>query len=297
MPILLFSIDRKLKCVIGKKVYKNLKLFKWNLLIVKRKNYGIAFNKLENRFKLIIGLNIGYLAYLIYFYVDNINYREGVILIMTGGLGNFLDRLKRGYVIDYIKIKNLPVFNLSDLYMYWCFIFYIWRSKMELRFLNGYQNDLIVKVRKIIREDRLGDIIIARYPSIHEIKTDKLLYSYTMEIKKRHIKNSQALFKVRYDNKIEFTNQALGLHTFRPVKQGKKIKMKNEIRISSTFKNVPEKFLRNIVIHELAHLKEKQHNKSFYNLCLHMEQDYAQIEFDLRLFLTYQELYGDKLWK
>jgi predicted metal-dependent hydrolase len=72
--------------------------------------------------------------------------------------------------------------------------------------------------------------------------------------------------------------------------------MKNEIRISTTFRNVPEEFIRNIIIHELAHLKEKEHNKSFYKLCCHMEPDYGQIEFDIRLFLTYQEIYGKKLW-
>jgi hypothetical protein len=72
--------------------------------------------------------------------------------------------------------------------------------------------------------------------------------------------------------------------------------MKNEIRISTTFKNVPEAFLRNIVIHELAHLKEKDHDKSFYKLCYHMEPNYGQIEFDIRLYLTYLDVKGEKLW-
>lgn len=44
-----------------------------------------------------------------------------------------------------------------------------------------------------------------------------------------------------------------------------------------------------IIVHELAHLKEKDHNKAFYKLCEHMERDYYQIEFDLRLYLTYLE--------
>jgi predicted metal-dependent hydrolase len=41
-----------------------------------------------------------------------------------------------------------------------------------------------------------------------------------------------------------------------------------------------------IVVHELAHLKEKQHNKAFYQLCQHMLPDYHQIEFDVRVYLT-----------
>jgi UTP pyrophosphatase len=42
-----------------------------------------------------------------------------------------------------------------------------------------------------------------------------------------------------------------------------------------------------IVVHELAHLKVKDHDKSFYRLCKHMEPQYAQYEFDLRVYLTY----------
>jgi UTP pyrophosphatase len=42
------------------------------------------------------------------------------------------------------------------------------------------------------------------------------------------------------------------------------------------------------VVHELAHLKEMEHNKAFYQLCEHMLPGYAQLEFDLRLFLTWR---------
>ena len=47
-----------------------------------------------------------------------------------------------------------------------------------------------------------------------------------------------------------------------------------------------------IVVHELAHLREKDHNKAFYQLCEHMEPGYHQLEFDLRLYLTHLELIG-----
>ena len=47
-----------------------------------------------------------------------------------------------------------------------------------------------------------------------------------------------------------------------------------------------------IVVHELAHLKEKDHNKSFYQLCRHMQPDYHQLEFDTRLYLIQLETYG-----
>jgi hypothetical protein len=43
---------------------------------------------------------------------------------------------------------------------------------------------------------------------------------------------------------------------------------------------------------KLAHFKEKEHNKAFYQLCHHMEPNYAQYEFDLRLYLTQLDLFG-----
>ena len=45
-----------------------------------------------------------------------------------------------------------------------------------------------------------------------------------------------------------------------------------------------------VVVHELAHLREREHNKAFYQLCQHMLPDYAQIEFDLRLLLLHRAL-------
>jgi len=60
---------------------------------------------------------------------------------------------------------------------------------------------------------------------------------------------------------------------------------------------MPAEFLRMIVVHELAHLKEQEHNKAFYQLCLHMEPDYHQLEFDLRAYLTYLDAAGQSLWQ
>jgi predicted metal-dependent hydrolase len=41
-----------------------------------------------------------------------------------------------------------------------------------------------------------------------------------------------------------------------------------------------------IVVHELAHLKGREHDKAFYALCTHMEPAYHQLDFDVRLWLT-----------
>lgn len=111
-----------------------------------------------------------------------------------------------------------------------------------------------------------------------------------MSIKNQYLRQSSPLSKVVYDDKIDVVHQALGLHTFVSRVQGSQLKAKNEIRVGSVFKSSSVDFLRMIVVHELAHLREKQHNKAFYKLCEYMEPRYHKLEFDMRLYLTQLEV-------
>jgi predicted metal-dependent hydrolase len=111
-----------------------------------------------------------------------------------------------------------------------------------------------------------------------------------MDFKARFMRNAEQINKVTYDSKLKVIQHALGTHTAVSRVQGGKLKAKREIRVASLFRETPPEFLRMIVVHELAHLKEKDHGKAFYQLCTHMEPNYHQYEFDLRLFLTAQEL-------
>ncbi|KIM11768.1 MAG: metal-dependent hydrolase [Sulfurovum sp. FS08-3] len=164
-----------------------------------------------------------------------------------------------------------------------------------LRYLNGYSPATIHKVTQIIEQKRLTDFLKQRYPTLHAITTDKALYDYTVEIKNDYLKKTPPLSKVIYDNTIHTLHDALGLHTYAHRLQGNKIKRKNEIRIGTLFKQTPLEFLRMIVVHELAHLKEKEHNKAFYQLCTHIEPHYSEYEFHTRLYLIHLELLG-KVW-
>jgi predicted metal-dependent hydrolase len=119
------------------------------------------------------------------------------------------------------------------------------------------------------------------------VRTDRALYDYVMELKGSYLRGAEPLSKVAYDNKLHVIAHALGTHTAVSRVQGSKLKAKREIRIASLFKETPAEFLRMITVHELAHLKEKAHDKAFYQLCTYMEPDYHQIEFDLRLYLTH----------
>lgn len=156
----------------------------------------------------------------------------------------------------------------------------------ELIYLNGYPEQLLSQVRTLIDEQRLGAVLEKRYPQQHDITTDKALYQYTQTLKSQFLRNASPINKVVFDSKIHVLKNALGLHTSLSRVQGNKLKAKAEIRVATIFRQAPEPFLRMIVVHELAHLKEKDHNKAFYSLCCHMEPQYHQLEFDTRLWLT-----------
>ena len=162
-----------------------------------------------------------------------------------------------------------------------------------LEYLSGYPDETLQQVRQVIDDGRLGEILLQKYPKAHEIRTDKQLYDYTVTLKNQYMSNSQSLNRVVYDSKIKVIQHALGQHHYITRVHGKKTKTVNEIKIASLFKTGPEAFLKMIVAHELSHFREKDHNKSFYQLCRHIEPQYHQFEFDLRLYLTHLDLYGE----
>jgi len=157
-----------------------------------------------------------------------------------------------------------------------------------LKYLAGYSPSLQQQVQQLIDSDRLGSWLEQRYPAQaqHVIQTDAALYDYTQNLKQQYMRSSGPISKVFFDTRMHVIDNALGMHQFVSRVQGSKLKRKNEIKVSAVLKTLPEPLLRMVVVHELAHLREKEHNKAFYQLCQHMEADYHQLELDLRLFLT-----------
>jgi predicted metal-dependent hydrolase len=158
-----------------------------------------------------------------------------------------------------------------------------------LKYLAGYPDHLLVQVRELLAQDRLGTMLAERYGQAHAVRTDRQLYDYVQALKDRHLRMAVPLGKVLYDGKLQVMKHALGTHTAISRVHGGRLKASREIRIASIFRDAPAEFLKMIVVHELAHLKEAEHGKEFYRLCTHMAPDYHQLEFDLRLWLTHLE--------
>lgn len=158
-----------------------------------------------------------------------------------------------------------------------------------LKYLAGYPPHLLARVHELIAQDRLGAVLAEKYAEPHGVRTDGQLYDYVQALKERHLRRSVPLGKVLYDGKLQVMKHALGTHTAISRVHGGRLKASREIRIASVFRDAPAEFLKMIVVHELAHLREAEHNKAFYQLCTHMAPEYHQLEFDLRLYLTHLE--------
>jgi predicted metal-dependent hydrolase len=165
-----------------------------------------------------------------------------------------------------------------------------------LRYLQGYPQDTLDQVSAMMEAGRLGPWLLQKYPQSHGVRTDRALYDYVQALKQEYLRSGDALNKVAFDSKLHVVQNALGTHTTISRVQGNKLKAKREIRIATLFKEVPAPFLSMIAVHELAHLRERNHDKAFYQLCTHMEPQYHQLEFEVRIYLTHLENNGQKLW-
>lgn len=170
------------------------------------------------------------------------------------------------------------------------------RPKSPPNYLAGYPAELSDKINSLMEKNLVAEMLLKTYPHTHEVRSDKALYDYVVKLKETFLRKANPINKVAFASKLHITHNALGIHTSKSKVHGAKLKAKREIHVATMFKYMPPEFLRMIVVHELAHIKEGEHNKAFYKLCCHMEPAYHQLEFDLRVYLTYLEATKQPLW-
>lgn len=168
-------------------------------------------------------------------------------------------------------------------------------NRLIQQYLGQYAADTCQQVQALIDKQRLRSFLLERHPQPHRIYGDNELREYVMSLKNQYMKKSSPLSKIIYDDKLHVLHNALGLHSYVSRVQGSKLKSKNELRVSAMFKKTSLDLLTMIAVHELAHLKEKQHNRAFYRLCEHMLPNYHQLEFEMRLLLIHNELANHKI--
>ena len=94
-------------------------------------NQGVVFGLIENQ---IVGYSLLLVGLLVLGWMiknvslSHIAYRLSLILIIAGAFSNIVDRIFRGYVVDYLNFFNLNHFNLADVFILTGAILYLWQS-------------------------------------------------------------------------------------------------------------------------------------------------------------------------
>lgn len=138
--IILIFFDQLTKYIIVSNftIGKSIILIKNFLKFCYINNYGASFGMLSGNTIILIVLTILILYYLlkeIKLNKDNNLLLISSTLIFSGALGNLIDRIFRGYVVDFISFtlfKNeMPIFNLADIFITFGVFIYLYIIIME----------------------------------------------------------------------------------------------------------------------------------------------------------------------
>ena len=120
--IILFDQLTKILVIKNFQLYESISIFPlFNLTFVV--NYGFAFGFLNNSSLnqiIVICVIFSIIAYFLYllFKTQDQFFRFSLILVLSGAIGNFIDRVLHGFVIDFIDIYlgsyHWPAFNIAD---------------------------------------------------------------------------------------------------------------------------------------------------------------------------------------
>ena len=119
LGIFIILLDQITKAIL---IGKNITIIPNILNFTYTENTGVAFGIGSSNLILIIIVNIVVLGIIIKFIKErkeqvNFSILISLILILSGGIGNLIDRIVRGYVIDFIDVNlfKFPNFNIADI--------------------------------------------------------------------------------------------------------------------------------------------------------------------------------------
>ena len=121
-------------------------------------NRGSAFGMLQNKRIFLLLISVVVMAIGTFYFVKlpwnnkMMKLRILIVFILAGGLGNMIDRIRLGYVIDffYFKLINFPIFNVADIYVTVSIIL------------------LFILIIFFFKEDELNDFILFGKKNNHE---------------------------------------------------------------------------------------------------------------------------------
>jgi signal peptidase II len=119
LTLAIIGADQAVKWVIRETVERgDAHAVVWPLKIVHVTNSGAAFGMFQGAGPLLVMTSIlGMAAIVVFLFNPSFAHplmRLGLALMLGGAVGNLIDRVKDGEVVDFIKVPNFPAFNVAD---------------------------------------------------------------------------------------------------------------------------------------------------------------------------------------
>lgn len=121
LALLVLAVDQLVKVAVTMNMepLQNIQVIKNIFSIACVRNYGAAFGILQSQTLLLIIISVVAIL-LVWFNLGKLAhcskiFRIGLALALGGALGNLVDRIRLGYVIDYLDFQVWPVFNVADI--------------------------------------------------------------------------------------------------------------------------------------------------------------------------------------
>ena len=89
-------------------------------------NRGSAFGMMQNKLIILIPVTVVVTVFILYLFFKKLPATKHffwlnaiAVLFFAGAIGNFIDRVRQGYVVDffYFSLINFPIFNVADIYV------------------------------------------------------------------------------------------------------------------------------------------------------------------------------------
>ncbi|MFT4310729.1 MAG: signal peptidase II [Candidatus Woesearchaeota archaeon] len=135
VALLLFVLDRSIKHLVYIYLEQPIQLLPY-VYITHIYNTGIAFGIGQSGNMFFFGLSIFIMLFLLYVaYTQPSRYHIGFACILGGALGNTIDRIIYGGVLDYVHIWMFPIFNVADVCITLgaVYILYVSYTKKEVK--------------------------------------------------------------------------------------------------------------------------------------------------------------------
>ena len=123
--LVLFDQWTKLMVLTHIKPISSVSLIRGVLSFTYHENIGAVWGIMQGQIPVLIVTTIVILAVVLFIYFKIPDSRKYIwlrivsVLLISGAIGNFIDRIFRHYVVDFIyfELINFPIFNVADIYV------------------------------------------------------------------------------------------------------------------------------------------------------------------------------------